>query len=546
MKKTFVILAFIGLSVVLHAQKITENIKTTWSEEGRMDKDMAFFVLEPIGYDSTGVYGLTHPFTVQGGFVIGPGQKYAVTHISPDLDFVPMEEINLKVGDVDKDFEFALWLNGEYYIFSSFQNQKLKKTFLFAQTLNKETLQVNHDLEKIAEIDYSEFNKFKKSNYYYSLSPDSTKLMIRHSLLNKDNEVLNMGLSVFTSSLELLWQTGHVTPANNNIFTFEEYAVNNQGEVFVLGKSFETEKRYKNHREYKKVRKFPFGGYHRLIEYPDYTYVLIAITEKGKIKQDFTLGLPGQFVRKLTMQPDDKGKVICAGFFAGENSYSVTGNCTFNIDVKKGKVESNHDTFSVDFLTQCLDSKEVKKHNKKYNKKKEFDHYFHFTKPLVFRSDGGFYLMAEQVEQRREKIQSGNTITIFDAYNYDDILVISVDKNGNTEWKQKIDRSTYVVGDNVIFSSFMVHPQDDDLYLLFEEVDEKSTNFFGVIKRSKATLAKFESNGAVTSEIISSAEENGVALLPKYGGYSGSNSLLLLGKDAGRKFKFLNIDISNN
>jgi hypothetical protein len=543
MRKVFITLQFLALSFTITAQSSSLNPRLTWSNEGIMGKEIAFFVTEPIGYDKSGVFAITHPFPSSGGIVIGPGQDYGIIRIAPDLNFSNMKEINLKEGESEKTYEFALWLNNEFYVFTSFQNQKLRKTFLFAQTINKQTLEVNNDIRSIAEIDYSQFNKYKYSEFNYSLSSDSTKLLVRYSLLDKDNMILDMGMSLFSNKLENFWTVGNIAPESSEIFTFEQYAVSNKGDVFVLGRSFDSDRKYENHLKYKKVWKPPFGSYHRLEEYPNYSYKMMAITSNGTNKKDYSLSIPNKFVRKLTMKPNDKGDVICAGFFAQEDTYSVTGSCTFQINLSTEKLSVTQDEFALDFLVQDREAKAASKLSKNYKKGKEFDTEFHFTKELVLREDGGFYLIAEQVEQRREQQNNGKTIVIYNAYNYNDIVVISIDKNGNTEWKKKIDKNTYVASEGVIFSSFMVHPSNNNLYLVYEEIGKKSFNMFGMLKQSKATMVKVSRDGSVLSQKISAAEDSGVALLPNYAGYSSPNSLLFTGKNGVRKFKFLKVEL---
>jgi hypothetical protein len=541
MKKALAFIVLLGFIAVSNSQTADYSPTITWSDDAKMKPSLQFQKFLPVGYDQTGVYAILFPRPQAINEIVIIKRKIKLAHITPDLTMERVVELNLKEGDVEKDYEFALWLNNELYIFSSFQNQRLKRTFLFAQTVDKKTLEVNDDVMKIAEIDYNDFNKFKYAEFDYKLSPDSTKLLITYALLDKNNTILDKGLSVFSNNFTTLWHSRDLGPQDSSVFRFDEFAINNNGDVYILGKSFESRKELDNHQKYKRVVKFYFyGDYLRLRELPWYEYRVVALTYSGTRKQVFTPSVPNRFVRNLTLTAIGGDKILCAGVFSNEKSYSVLGNCSFIIDVHNNRMTHSLHNFSSDFITEGLNKK---KQVRKYEKGKEFDNYYYFPKPLIEREDGGFYMLTEQVERRRESIRSENTTITFNSWMYDDIIIASLSEKGETEWVRRIDKNMYAAFDGVFYSSFRAYPRNDELFLVFTEFNKKATNMFGVIKRSESTFARIDRHGNVYREVISTAKDDGVALQPGDAGQLCPNSLFMMGYNSFLTFKFLKLEL---
>src|SRR5688500_17568093 len=74
--------------------------------------------------------------------VIGDMGKYRVGKYDKNLTLLKKEEVNLaqEKEKKEKNFEGILLVKQKLVVFSSFQNQKEKKHYLFVQNMNTETL----------------------------------------------------------------------------------------------------------------------------------------------------------------------------------------------------------------------------------------------------------------------------------------------------------------------------------------------------------------------------------------------------------------------
>jgi hypothetical protein len=531
MKRLILLIVLCGVSRLIPAQNIHHAIQ--WSDDAKMNRSMHFYRMRAVGYDHTGVYTLLFPSPPAPEQIVGGTSRIFLARITPDLQIVQHIPINLKSDEIEKEYEFTLWLNNELYVFSSFQNQRLKKTFLFAQAVDKNTLEVKDEIIKITEIDYSEHHKFKNADFNIQISPDSSKVLIHYALLDRSRSILDMGLTVYTNDFKPIWHSKNFSADNSNVFRFDEFVVNNSGDVFILGKSFDSRIDLLKHRRYKKViRYWVWGDIRRMFEFPLYEYRIVALTHGGTRKQVFTPTINDRFIRQLSLVPVKEDKVLCTGVYSNKNSFSVIGNCSFIIDVGKNHITQSINPFTDAFIKEGLSKRQLQK----FEKGKEFDVYLYYPGDLIAREDGGFYMLTELVEQRME----GNRVYIFDAFYYEDILVVSLDSNGETEWVRRIDRSMYAAMDGIRYSSFNAHLLNNDLYLVFAEYDKKPGS-----KRSQSSLARIDRQGNVSTEIIATAKTDGVTLMPRSAGNFCPESIFMMGR-YNAKYRLLRIDLSND
>lgn len=543
--KKFIFLFILSFPVITWGQSLQDKVKVQWSPEEKKTMKSAFFDIQPVGYDNKGFYGLNIPYSEVIEGAILTNDKYTISRLSPDLTQMTSEPLDLKEEGKEKRFEFVLWLNNRIYVFTSFQNQKLRKTFLFAQTIDKNSLKVNNDLLPIAEVDYNKFDKYKYANFGYSFSPDSSMLLVNYSLLDKNDMTLNMGITVLDKKLTKVWEySGDLTGKNTGIFSFKQYAVSNSGDVYILGQVFENMKAYSNNMLYKKVVPLPFFSDRRLVIQPNYKYNVVCLWEKGKTIKDFDLKQQGIFVRDIVIAPSGKNELICTGLYSRENTMSAMGSCFFKLDKKNQSVIlANNTPFETDILTKGMSQKEISKFRKNLTSGKEFEKVVYYLKPVQFRGDNEFWFMAEQVDHQRIARRSGNTITINHIYINQDVYVAKYQTNGKLQWTQKVNKEQYTANEGYVISSFKPVPTGNSLNLIYSEMSKKDYGFFK-LKRSGSYICRLDENGKEDKLKFADTEETGVALRPANAGYFSPSSMVILGQEGERKFKFVKLNIT--
>src|SRR6478609_5017991 len=169
---------------------------------------------------------------------IGNFNIYRVGRYDKDMKLVNKQLVDLtqKPQKKEKNFEGILLVKGKLVVFTSFQNQKDKKNYVFVQHMNNESLAMESDIKLAGQLDYSGYSKYSQTVFTIATSPDESKILVFYTLLNKDNETLRSGLYVFDSDLNLKWEKDNISPGNTNgIFSYQKFKIDNSGNVYLLG-----------------------------------------------------------------------------------------------------------------------------------------------------------------------------------------------------------------------------------------------------------------------------------------------------------------------
>ena len=204
MNKSILILhALLFFAVAAFAQV---NVDLKVGEEYSASKRSTLAVV--IGYDETGFYVLS----TKGYFM----NQLSVDHFDNQLKKTKSQEVELETEGKERNFEFVVHSNNKLFLFSSFANQKLKKKFLFVQTVNKQTLIPDKDLKKIAEVDYD--SKYNSGNYNFRISRKKDKILVFYNLPYVKNEAEKFGFHVFDTDMNQIWTKSITLPYIDKLF----------------------------------------------------------------------------------------------------------------------------------------------------------------------------------------------------------------------------------------------------------------------------------------------------------------------------------------
>lgn len=516
------IVAFLFNSPLLLAQQNDLPATITWSEE--TDSPGNTTMEGVIATHAGGIYTLRRRY----GTGFSKSAAFVEWH-DKDLKMKRSQELELKYEGKERDFERVILLNGQLYFFTSFANQAKKKNYLFYQTLS-ERLVPSKKLTKISEVDA--INKERKGAFNIETSRDSSKILIYAQLPYQRKEPERFSLQVFNDSLGLLWQREIVLPYADNLFSVEEYRVDNQGNVYLLGV------RYKD------------GAGLRRRGSPDYEYVILAYTQDGAAVKTYEVDNSNYFLTDMTFRIADNGHLICSGFYSNKGAYSIKGACFFRIDPHGQKIyEQNFKPFDFDFLTEHLSEgakERARRASESGNSKREPELYQVKLDELILRSDGGAVLVAEQfyVQEYVYRYWDG-TLRYDYYYNYYDIIVVNIRPNGEIEWATRIPKRQETVNDEGYFSSYAMTVVRDRFYFIYndnarnlaapEDRPRTVQRFNG--KQSVIALAEISKDGSLRTWPLYANRDADILTRPKACRQIGSRKMAVYG-ESGRRFRF--------
>ena len=494
---------------------------------GPVYKEKKFFSMNVIGADNKKVFVSKQRYGF-GGYTT-TRLEYAFFNrktLSKIKDF----RIPLKYQKKKLQFSNEIYLNNQLHLFTTFKNRKTKKLYLFHQTVNKKTMSFNNDLKKINEIDYSKFGRLNAGDFGYEVSSDSTKLMISSFYPYDRKGKEKMGFTVLNQNMEKIWEKVITFPFMDKYFEISDYYVNNKGNVYLLGKSYHNKKA-------KNVYKDKIN----------YNYTIYAIYDKGNRLERYDINLKDKIVNDLKIVAKDDN-ISCAGlyailkkpnfikFFSGNSGY-VNGSFFLRIDAKTKKiVAESYKEFDLELQTKYAKKGKKKRLKKKAAKGDPVQMKNYEITDIVVKDDGGIIAVAEQQYEdfitETYRTKTGTTTRTKTIYNFDNIIAINIDKNGQIVWNQVIKKTQGGVNRYKELFSYYLIVHHKNLYFLFNDKDKQSK---GIIKKRVIKIVKIDQKGKMTENILYHLHKKDFNIIPKGCQKVDKNKYMLVGKHESKK-----------
>ncbi len=522
MKKLLILLAFIA-SHSLSAQQDIIPAEINWGPE----------YSEPSGtYISRIIANIPGGFTAlrrkqAGG--LNPRERVWVEQYTNDMKLKRSEELDLKYKKKVRDFEDVIMLGGKLWYLTSFNNVAKKKNYLFAQKLSSR-LVPNKNLQLVGEIDSR--NKVREGRFDTHISTDSTKLLIYNQLPYQRNTPERFAFRVFDKNMNELWKKNIALPYADDIFAVKEYRVDGDGNVYVLGIVYES-----------RGARTEVGGR------PAYRYTVLAYTNNGEEKKEYKIDLRGRFITDLTFRIGRDKNLILAGFYSEQNASNAKGTCYFRIDSNSKQIlQKTLKEFEFEFLTEEMTEgqrRRAERAAQRGDERREAELYSYSLDDLILRSDGGVVLVGEQYyvyQDRTQDFYSGRFNTTY-FYNYNDIIVVNIQPDGEIEWASRIPKRQRTVNDGGYFSSYAMSITRGKLYFVYNDnarnLDPNRRNSIFNFSGSGFVIAVAEvgMNGQVKTFPIQNNREASVYTRPKVCKQNGKRTMAIYGED-GRRYRF--------
>ncbi len=501
------------------------------------------YLAEVLGTDSEGFYALR--LKTKGGLLSGnQPQKIFIEKYDEDMDLKKAQEIDLRYKKKKRDFEKMMYLNGQFYLLTSFNNIAHKANYLFVQSVSKKSLRLNKKIKKVAETPARD--EYREGKFNFHISKDSSKVLIYSQLPNQKKAQERFSLQVFDNNFEQIWEKNISLPFPDNRFAVTDYRVDNKGNVYLLGILYENT-----------------SGF--LKRNTTYQYVILAYNENGEQEEQYDVSLRGKFITDLTFRVGKDGKLVCSGFYSDKGTYSTKGTYFFHLDPKTREVSNkNYKEFEFDFVTEYMSDRKKRKARKaKDGGRRDAELYQYSLNDLILRSDGGAVLIAEQYYvERDDNFNNGFNSPYYGYYNrynnfnnrvdyyyhYNDIIVVNIKPNGEIQWASRIPKRQETSNDGGYYSSYAMAIVRDKICFVYNENGKnfgaKKNNRRYKFNGSNSILAITEvgTDGSINTYPLGSNKEQGIITRPKVCKQIGKKEMVIFG-EKGKRFKFGGLEL---
>jgi len=504
MKKLLFLISFTLILTALYSQNIDFKLKQ--GEAIRLKNSTAVTESQELGVIDNYAYFLMKPLQPTAPNTINlMNQNHFIYKFDLNNNLIKSTELEMTQNKKELNFEGAMRLKKDIFVFSSFQNNKAKKHYLFVQNYNTTTNALTNNAKLIAELDYSDYGKFKNTTFAMEVSPDSSKVLIFYSLVTKDNEVLCSGINVYDREMNLLWKNDNVTAQfSKGYFEFMKFKVSNSGEVYLLGLHFEEKVNYWETAKFHSRGFFSKDTYY--VDKPNYTYRIYHYTNKITKVQGYTFELPKKFIREINIQPSDNGNVLCAGVFSDIGRVSVAGTFCFDFNTATQSIENISTLdFGKELLTKDLSEDELKLFRRSIDNKQEWDPYSYILSDIKTKQNGDKYFIAEQYISGLHKTSDGKRIYYQLIHLYKDLYIVSLNKQNQISRVDKIAKKQYWL-DEYKYCSYKSIEKNNTLYFFFNTFEESKKLAYNV-DVLESFIVRLDENGKQTRAIFKTKEE---------------------------------------
>jgi hypothetical protein len=449
MKKILFLILLLGsLLPVALAQPRYEGISILWGNPQQESKRST--LADIIGHDESGFYALR----LKTGAFYGINSKFSLEHYDNAMNKTRTVEVDLELADKKRVLENIVHYNNRLFMFTSLADQKSKQKKLYLQPISKTDLQPVGEPRQISAIDYTGYSRGNSGTFGFSVSTDSTKFLVFYNLPYDQGENERFGMHVLDWEMKQLWEKQIELPYEEELFEVERYKVDNTGNIHLLGRLFNEKRKLKRKGE------------------PNYKYQVLSYRDSGSSLTDYAVEIPGKFLNDMQIAILPNQDIICAGFFSPAKTNSIAGSYFLTIDAKSKKVKKqSFKEFGADFLTENMREGKAAATKDKIEKGKNVELYEFDLDDLVLREDRGAILVGEQYYIRVMTTYSpnGGVSSTKTQYHYNNIIVVSINAQGEIEWAHQIPKRQRTVNDGGFYSSYTMAVVQDRLFFVFND-----------------------------------------------------------------------------
>lgn len=506
-----------------NSQWKNEKVQVRLGEELKRSQQKG--LQQMFGYQGGDWYTLQKKMTPFYQFASKQPYMYQLKHYNAEMKLVQAKKLCLKRNGKPLTYESTLQLGGALYLFSSAYEEGREKKRLFAQKINKQSLEPGNEFLQVAEIGKGE----KGGHFSWKLSENGSKLLLLYTYFSGSRKTYN--LKVFNSELEEVWSKKDCAPFSQGPYAIEQYEIDEEGNVYLLSTAFQDKRREKRQ-----------GA-------PDYAYYLTTYLQEGTAENKYRIRLPGKFLTDIRIKVNKAQDIIGGGFYAEEGSFNLEGNCFFTIDGASSEVLIK----SIAPFDSSFVKEGAQQHfagSRRRNDSVRLEKFGLRLNDILLREDGSALLLGEQFSIHAQSSLKKNLfgkikISSVYEYNFSNLLVVSINRHGETEWARKIKKQQHSVNDGGLYASFRTKMVKGKLYTVFNNYFLTGPSTSGKLKELSPftpMLVGLDREGEQSSSILPKLGEENLRLLPQVGMDAGDATLILLGAGK-KKNRFIRLEI---
>jgi hypothetical protein len=373
---------------------------------------------------------------------------------SKNSDFSREVVLERYKGSLTLDFSRELMLGGK----SRFENIVLYEDGLLllkssenTQTGKIELLSTKVDENGIAGTTWSKVDESPKKSGNdpgdFTVVPNTNKtlLVASHTEYGTNNQSI-LVITIFNTQHQQILSRKFDLEYNYEKLRYKELQIDDNGNVF-FSVTYTNNDKKKNSPERKEHIMFAYyKSTDRLVRY--------KLNEGNYYVNEFSFGI--NYVKNCL--------TIC-GLYSNTSEDFAGGTFLYNINLDSGGVFYHRfQEFDKGLVSKMIGEREA-------SKKPELSNIQ--MKRLILRSDGGIVLAAENVYTTQQTytyyVNGMPQYSYRTIYNYDDIMVISLDPDGKSEWYDVIRKKQSSLNDEGYFSSFTMIAVKDKMHFLYND-----------------------------------------------------------------------------
>jgi hypothetical protein len=423
-----------------------------------------------------------------------------VDYYDKDLSLAYSKELEFPRDEMYR--EYTALINDTLFVFIGYFDKEKSINYLYGSYYSREGV-LNSNFAQLAAVEVE--NKRKLNSFDIVNSVDSTKFLIAVIPRSERKVEQKVHFIVVDHRYREYDQVRIEFPFQSRDFSFQTLELSNNGDIHLMAaipKDDEGEKR-KARTKVKELRLFTFYKEDQMLhEYP------IRIGEN--------------YISEYKMRVRNNGDVLVTGFYSDFRSNSMKGIFYLEIEPSTKSVKNLKNTdFTESFLKLFISKRKAKKKRELAN----FEVRDIFVKP-----DGGIQFLAEYYYYYVTITQDANgNIRETHHYNYGDIIVADMDKNGKINWWTKIPKRQNTVNDVGYYSGMSYYYINNKLHLVYNEhernIKEVDPDRIRNIRLKKAwtVLVTVDENGKVEKTPMFKAKDRKLLLVPKSGSKISEN-----------------------
>jgi hypothetical protein len=274
---------------------------------------------------------------------------------------------------------------------------------------------------------------------------------------------------------------------------------------------------------------------------PSFLYKIILFETGSDAPREFDIQLDGKTISDMGFRLGKNQDLIVAGFYSNKGRYSdeIAGTFYLKLDAHSQEVVAKGlNEFDKSFLMNFMSARNA-------NRGEELREFK--IDQIVDREDGGAYMVAEQRYRQTVSTYNGRYTTTDYYYNFNDIIVASIDPEGKINWVKTIPKTQVTINDRGPFSGYAMAVSGSTIHFVFNDnaknlriPNPRDYRTFTGPKNAASMLVSFKENGQEKRQTLFLQAEKTVYARPKMYWTTKAGEIFIY-CERGRKAKILRL-----